>query len=97
MSLRARLARLEKARQAAWGRGRCPQCPPAAIVEVDQDGNLLSGAYPEPCRRCGGPHEGVSFIEVRLTGVSSSMQETARKDADPVDDPPAPLRPDPAT
>jgi hypothetical protein len=54
--LRRRLQRLE--RSAGLDAGRCPDCPPVAFVTVDADGNLVEGAYSEPCRTCGGPHDG---------------------------------------
>jgi hypothetical protein len=63
--LRGRLARLED--MTRLPAGRCPHCPPPGpipIVEVDEAGNVLSGAYPPRCAACGGPYsEGIRFIE----------------------------------
>jgi hypothetical protein len=68
-SIRGRLAKLEGA--ARLPAGRCPHCPPPGpipFLEVDQDGNVLSGAYPPTCACCGGPHgDDIRFIEVRVT------------------------------
>jgi hypothetical protein len=65
-NIRARLAKLEAA--VPLRAGRCPDCPPPGpivYVEVDLEGNLLSGEYPPRCARCGGPHgDGIQFIEV---------------------------------
>ena len=66
-SLRGRLAKLERV---AWlPRDSCPYCPPPgpiALVEADEEGNVLSGAYPLHCSRCGGPPGGVrSVVAVR--------------------------------
>jgi hypothetical protein len=53
--------------------GRCPVCPapvPIAFVEVDEAGQVLSGAYPPRCARCGGPHgDVIRFIEVVAPAV----------------------------
>ncbi len=63
--LRKRLGQLERVLLPAPA--RCPACPPVAFVSVDADGNLLDGAYPEPCPRCGGPHDdGIRYVEVLL-------------------------------
>jgi hypothetical protein len=70
-NIRSRLAKLEGAVRPAPG--RCPVCPPPwpiAYVEVDLEGNLLSGTYPARCVRCGGPHDdGIRFIEVVVPAV----------------------------
>jgi hypothetical protein len=64
-NLRGRLGRLE--RTCFPRAGRCPACPPIALVTEDAHGNLVEGAYPEPCSRCGGPYDGsVRVIIVRL-------------------------------
>ena len=61
MSVRSRLERLEtRSNCGAW----CLSCPPIAVVTEDADGNLLSGAYPPPCARCGGPHNGIRVVVV---------------------------------
>jgi hypothetical protein len=48
-NLLARLQRLERDFHPA----ECLDCPLFAYVTEDADGNLLEGAYPVPCRRCG--------------------------------------------
>jgi hypothetical protein len=58
------MQRLEAALKAAPPRGRCPECPPIALVEVDKSGSLLKGEYPKPCIRCGGPHSEITVVEV---------------------------------
>jgi hypothetical protein len=63
-SMKCRLGKLEQVTRLLGD--RCPHCPPPgpiALVEVDQAGNLLAGAYPPRCPRCGGPHGGVHVIE----------------------------------
>jgi hypothetical protein len=62
MSIKSRLRRLE--RQAGPQGGRCPDCPPIALVEEDEAGNLVSGKYPEPCSSCGGPDGEICSIVV---------------------------------
>ncbi len=63
--LRKRLGQLGRALLPASG--RCPACPPVAFVSVDADGNVLDGAYPVPCSRCGGPYDdGIRYVEVLL-------------------------------
>jgi hypothetical protein len=63
--LRGRLNRLERA--VLPSSGRCPGCPPIALVTEDSDGNVLEGAYPKPCSICGGTHDrGIKVIVVRL-------------------------------
>jgi hypothetical protein len=53
--VRGRLKRLE--RQAGAREGRCPHCPPLAILFADEGGVPLPGySRPEPCPACGGPH-----------------------------------------
>jgi hypothetical protein len=69
VSFHNRLARLKRLERAQVSPGRCPECPPLTFVEVDEAGKLLPGSppWPEPCRRCGGPHDGsIQFIEVVL-------------------------------
>jgi hypothetical protein len=65
-NLRSRLAKLEDT--ARLPAGRCPHCPPPGpipFLEVDRDGNLLSGEYPPRCARCGGPHgDDIRYIQV---------------------------------
>jgi hypothetical protein len=53
---RRRLQRLERSTDVHSG--RCPDCPPITFVTEDADGQLVEGAYPEPGRTCGGPHDG---------------------------------------
>jgi hypothetical protein len=53
-NIRGRLDRLERAMSPIPG--CCSECPPIAMVTEDADGNLVEGAYPAPCRRCGGPY-----------------------------------------
>jgi hypothetical protein len=71
-NIRSRLAKLEAA--VPPPSGRCPDCPPpgpVVFVDVDAEGNLLSGAYPPRCARCGGPHgDGIRFVEVVLPAVN---------------------------
>ena len=78
MRMRARLGRLERA--SAPPAGYCPECPggPLAWVEVDEAGRLQSGAYPPPCRRCGGPRADIHFIEVvRPAGAGGDRRDGA--------------------
>jgi hypothetical protein len=64
-NLQRRLDRLK--REVSPIPGRCPDCPPIAIVREDANGNLLEGAYPEPCRSCGGPYGvGIRAVVVQL-------------------------------
>jgi hypothetical protein len=63
-NIRGPLRQLEQATRLLGD--RCPHSPPlgpVALVEVDQAGHLLSGAYPPRCARCGGPHGGIRVIE----------------------------------
>lgn len=55
-NIRGRLGRLERAARRLPG--CCPDCPPIAMVTEDANGDVLAGAYPEPCSRCGGPYGG---------------------------------------
>lgn len=65
-TIKGQLSKLERGARAAGQ--RCPDCPPSGptvFVEVDPDGNLLSGEYPPRCARCGGPHgDGIRVIEL---------------------------------
>jgi hypothetical protein len=55
--VRGRLKRLE--RQAGARDGRCPHCPPLAVVFLDGAGGVASGSYPRlACASCGGPYDG---------------------------------------
>lgn len=61
--LGGRVRRVE--RETAGPYGRCADCPPIGFVEVDADGNVLAGAYPEPCAVCGGPYDdAIRYIQV---------------------------------
>jgi hypothetical protein len=60
--LKRRLGRFEQ--RVPERSSRCPDCPPAVFITEDADGNVVEGEYPKPCRTCGGPHGGVSFVIV---------------------------------
>jgi hypothetical protein len=68
--LNARLQRLEQ--QIPERPARCPDCPPVVFITEDADGNVVEGEYLKPCRTCGGPHGGVSFVIVSTQRASSS-------------------------
>jgi hypothetical protein len=56
-NIKGRLRRLE--RRAGAHDGRCPHCPPLAVVFLDGAGGVASGSYPRlPCGSCGGPYGG---------------------------------------
>jgi hypothetical protein len=64
-NLRGRIGRLERATPPRAG--RCSACPPIAFVTEDAHGNLVEGAYPEPCSRCGGSFDrAIRFTIVRI-------------------------------
>jgi hypothetical protein len=73
-NIRRRLAKLEESLRPSAG--RCPYCPPPGplvFVEVDEEGNVLSGEYPPWCARCGGPSGTcIEFIEVVVAPPSES-------------------------
>jgi hypothetical protein len=71
--LLARLRRLERDLLPV----ECPDCPLFAYVTEDADGNLLEGAYPVPCRRCG--HRPL-VLAVRLP---ADFQRPARRELPP--------------
>ena len=64
-NIRGRLVRLE--RTASPVPGYCTDCPPIALVTEDAAGNIVEGAYAEPCRRCNGPHgRGIRAVVVQV-------------------------------
>lgn len=51
--------------------GYCPACPTITLRTEDADGNLLAGAYPEPCCRCDGSFGGgIRAISVQVPAGS---------------------------
>jgi hypothetical protein len=70
---RRRMQRLEAALRPTAPRGRCPECPPIALVEVDKSGNLLKGEHPKPCIRCGGPHGEITVVAVVRPSLSKEI------------------------
>src|SRR4051794_10264965 len=60
-------AGLERAGRGGQGQGRCESCPPISYVTETAEGVVVEGAYPQPCSKCGGPHDGlINAIVVRL-------------------------------
>jgi hypothetical protein len=68
--LKRRLGRLEQ--RVPERSSRCPDRPPVVFITEDADGNVVEGEYLKPCRTCGGPHGGVSFVIVSTQRASSS-------------------------
>jgi len=77
MSLKSRLARLERVRPKA---GRCPDCPPPVLIGYHQDSPEAEPVLdegqelPGSCPRCGRPAEVLEIVEV----VVSSWEEAQR-------------------
>jgi hypothetical protein len=46
-----------------------------AFVTEDEDGNLIEGTYPEPCRTCGGPYSGISFVVVGIPRDELALED----------------------
>lgn len=60
MSVLTRLARIEKA-----AGGRCPDCPPVAVLDAGWYGTEAAGDVPAPppCATCGRPADFVRVVE----------------------------------
>jgi len=75
--LNARLRRLE--RRVPARADRCSDCPPVAFITEDADGNVIEGAYPEPCRTCGGPYGGVSCVLIPMSREQSQAEKGSER------------------